>query len=51
MLSFYVKFWTDRNTDRRTPIKQYAPDLLMLGHKNKCSPERYQGSEHLACGD
>ena len=36
MLSFYVKLWTDRwtdkNTDRWTWVKQYAPDLSM--HKN-----------------
>ena len=35
MLSFHVKFvQTDRRTDRRTMVKQYAPDLLILGHKN-----------------
>ena len=31
MLSFGQ---TDRKTDRRKPVKQYAPDLSMLGHKN-----------------
>ena len=36
MLSFHVKFLqTDRGTDRRTTVKQYAPDLLIRGHKNK----------------
>ena len=34
MLSFYVKFWTDRKTDRWTLVKQYDPDLSMRGHKN-----------------
>ena len=31
MLSFRVKFV---QTDRRTKVKQYAPDLAMWGHKN-----------------
>ena len=31
MLSFHVKFV---QTDRRTTVKQYAPNLLMRGHKN-----------------
>ena len=40
MLSFHVKFVqtdgpTDRQTDRRTTVKQYAPDLLIRGHKKK----------------
>ena len=39
MLSFFVKFWTDRRTDRKTnrwtPVKQYTPDLKMLRHKNQ----------------
>ena len=30
MLSFHVKFV---QTDRQTTVKQYAPDLLMPGHK------------------
>ena len=35
MLSFHVKFvQTDGWTDRQTTVKQYAPDLLMRGHKN-----------------
>ena len=39
MLNFHVKFvQTDRRidrwTDRRTTVKQYAPDLSRLGHKN-----------------
>ena len=41
MLSFHVKFVqtdTDRRTynwmDRRTMVKQYAPNLSMQGHKN-----------------
>ena len=29
MLSSQVKF----SADRQTPVKQYAPDLSMLGHK------------------
>ena len=28
MPSFHVKFWTDRWTDRKTPVKQYTPDLF-----------------------
>ena len=35
MLSFYVKFWTDRKTDRRTLVMKYALDLSMRGH-NYC---------------
>ena len=36
MLSFHVKFvQTDRQMDRWTMVKQYAPDLLMQGHKKK----------------
>ena len=31
MLSFHVKFV---QTDRRTMVKQYVPDLSMGGHKN-----------------
>ena len=31
MLSFLVKFWTDRKTDRRTLVKQYAPALIDVG--------------------
>ena len=39
MLSFHVKLLetdrrTDRWTDRRTMVKQHAPDLSMRGHKN-----------------
>ena len=43
MLSFHVKFvqtdrWmdgqTDGQTDRRTTVKQYAPELSIQGHKN-----------------
>ena len=41
MLSSQVKLSADRQTDklirqtdRRTPVKQYAPDLSMWGHKN-----------------
>ena len=33
MLNFYNNFWTDRNTDRWTPVKQYAPNLSMQGIK------------------
>ena len=34
MISFHVKFvQTDRRMDRRTMVKQYAPDLSMRGHK------------------
>ena len=37
MLSFYVKFWADRRTDiktdKRTPVKQYTPDISMRGLK------------------
>ena len=32
MLSFHIKFV---QTDRRTMVKQYTPDLSMRGHKNK----------------
>ena len=40
MLSFHVKFVqtdkrSDRRTERRTLVKQYAPDLSIRGHKNK----------------
>ena len=39
MLSFYLKFWTDRRRDRQmdihTSVKQYAPDLLMWVQKKK----------------
>ena len=31
MLSLQVQFSADRQTDT---VKQYAPDLLMQGHKN-----------------
>ena len=40
MLSFHVKFvqtdrqMDDKRTDRRTPIKQFAPDLSIWGHKS-----------------
>ena len=39
MLSFHAKIVqtdtrTDRPTDRRTMVKQYAPDLLIRGRKN-----------------
>ena len=38
MLTFHVKFLqtdrrTDGRTDRWTTVKQYAPDLLIQGHK------------------
>ena len=36
MLSFHFKFvQTDRWTDRRTTVKQYAPDLSMRENKNE----------------
>ena len=40
MLSFHVKIvqtdgWMDGWTDRRTMVKQYAPDILIRGHKKK----------------
>ena len=28
------QFFADKQTDKRTGPKQYAPDLLMRGHKN-----------------
>ena len=35
MLSFHIKFGqTDPQTDGRTTVKQYVPDLSMRGHKN-----------------
>ena len=35
MLSFHVKFvQTDGQTDGKTSVKQYAPDLLIRRHKN-----------------
>ena len=38
MLSFHVKFvWTDRQTDRRTMVKQHAPNLSIRGHQNRNS--------------
>ena len=34
MLSLHVKFvQTDRRTEGRTTVKQYAPDLSIWGHK------------------
>ena len=33
MLSSQVKFSADRQADRQTPVKRYAPDLSMRGHK------------------
>ena len=33
MLSFTLSLC--RQTDRRTTVTQYAPDLSILGHKNK----------------
>ena len=33
MLSSQVKFSPDRQTDKQTPVKQYAPNLSMQGHK------------------
>ena len=49
MLSSQVKFsaerqldrQTNRKADRRRPIKQYAPDLSMRGHK-----KQYMNSNH-----
>ena len=36
MLSFHVKFvHTDKRTDGRTTVKQYAPDLSIRGNKKK----------------
>ena len=36
MLSFYVKFLTDRRKDLQTDTVKYYPDVLMQGHnKNK----------------
>ena len=35
MFSLHIKFvQTDRQTDRQTTVKQYAPDLSIRGHKN-----------------
>ena len=39
MVSSQVKFSADRQTDRQTPVKQYAPDLSMPGHKNSINLE------------
>ena len=34
MLSFLVQFWqTDGQTDRKTPVTQYAPYPLMWVHE------------------
>ena len=41
MLSFYMKFWTDR----QTPVKQYAPNLSTQGHKTVC--DEYQFTCHM----
>ena len=39
MLSFHVTFvQMDRQTDRRTTVKQYAPDLSIRVHKNAYVP-------------
>ena len=35
MLSSQVKF-SSRRTDTWTSVKQYAPNLFMRGHKNRC---------------
>ena len=47
MLHFDVKVvQTDRQTDGRTKVKQYDPDLSMRGHKKK--PNEGKGEiEHL----
>ena len=35
MLSFYVKFWTDRQKDRQTDtVKSICPQSFHEGHKN-----------------
>ena len=47
MLSFQVKFvQTDRQTDRQTTVKQYAPDLSIQGHKNSETLQRKFSQEH-----
>ena len=33
MLGFHVKFRTEGQTERRTPVKEYAPDLSIREHK------------------
>ena len=35
MFSSQVKFSADRQTDKRTPVKHYAHDLSMRGHKKE----------------
>ena len=38
MLSSQVKISADRQTDLRTPVKQYAPYLSMRGHNKSLPP-------------
>ena len=48
MLSFHVKFvQTDRQMDRWTMVKQYAPDLLMQGHKKKKKKKENDDNKHF----
>ena len=44
MLSLYRRRdgHTDRRTDRRTTVKQYAPDLSIRGNKNVVKIRKYQ---------
>ena len=49
MLSSQLKL----SADRQTPIKQYAPDLSVTGHKNQSheAPSKYKLSKPITtCG-
>ena len=58
MLSFNINFvQTDRWTDRRTTVKQYAPDLSIQGHKkqqtDRCTDrptDSYMPPPHIVLG-
>ena len=49
----YLRLVLDRQRDRRTPVKQYAPNLLMQGHKKtfdgrrKCSSQVFLPWQYL----
>ena len=55
MLSFQIKFFTDRLTDRQTDLKahrqrmvtKYAPDFLISGHKFTYSEHFFSDVEDL----
>ena len=47
-LRFYIKFRVNGQTERRTPVKQYAYDLSMSGNKNSnCSFFHNTGKNYI----